>query len=144
MNDLKLDEVYLFLLERTVRQFRVKSKKFLSSYGVDISGEQWVILKRIYEQEGINQREIAGLTYKDPASVTRMIDLLEKQELVNRRDIDGDRRSYNLFLTKKGIVLVEKVIPLAKELRKQGIKSISKQDMETFKNVLNKIYENLS
>lgn len=144
MNDLKLDEVYLYLLERTVRQFRIRSKKFLSSYGVDISGEQWVILKRIYEQEGINQREIAGLTYKDPASVTRMIDLLEKQELVNRRDIDGDRRSYNLFLTKKGIALVEKVIPLAKELRKQGIKSISKQDMETFKNVLNKIYENLS
>ncbi len=144
MNDLKLDEVYLYLLERTVRQFRVKSKKFLSSYGVDISGEQWVILKRIYEQEGINQREIAGLTYKDPASVTRMIDLLEKQELVNRRDIDGDRRSYNLFLTKKGITLVEKIIPLAKELRKQGIKGISKQDMETFKNVLNKIYDNLS
>lgn len=144
MNDLKLDEVYLYLLERTVRKFRVKSKKFLSSYGVDISGEQWVILKRIYEQEGINQREIAGLTYKDPASVTRMIDLLEKQELVNRRDIDGDRRSYNLFLTKKGITLVEKIIPLAKELRKQGIKGISKQDMETFKNVLNKIYDNLS
>lgn len=144
MNDVKLDEVYFFLLERTVRQFRVRSKKFLSEHGIDVSSEQWVIMKRIYEKEGINQREIAGITYKDPASVTRIIDLLEKQELVSRKDIDGDRRSYNMFLTKKGKQLVEKIIPLAKELRTQGLKSVSRTELDTLKKVLDKIYANLS
>ena len=144
MKDLQLEEVYFFLLERTVRQFRKFKKAKLSAQGIDISGEQWVVIKRVSEQEGINQKEIANLTYKDPASVTRIIDLLQKKGWIERRAISGDRRAYGLHLTKSGQLLVKKMTPIAQNLREEGLKGVPKKDLEILKKTLNKIYENMS
>ncbi len=143
MKEDQLDDIYFFLLERTVRRFRKFSQRELSKRGFDISGEQWVVLKRTYEVQGINQNEIAKSTYKDPASVTRMIDLLEKRGFLKRKNTDGDRRSYEICLTENGRSYVEEVLPLAEEMRKYGLNGVSEKDKEVFVNVLNKIYENL-
>ncbi|MFN7119252.1 MAG: MarR family winged helix-turn-helix transcriptional regulator [Saprospiraceae bacterium] len=143
MEDLKLEEVYFFLLERTVRQFRKYSQQLFEAHGISISGDQWVVLKRISEREGINQREIADLTYKDPASVTRMLDLLEKQHLVTRQPVENNRRTYALFLTDDGKALVEKVTPLAIKARQKGLEGIAPTDAQKLRQVLNQIYENL-
>ncbi|MDX1941115.1 MAG: MarR family transcriptional regulator [Saprospiraceae bacterium] len=142
MEDLKLEEVYLFLLERTVRQFRKYSQQLFEANDIRITGDQWVVLKRISENEGINQREIANLTYKDPASMTRILDLLEKQELVVRQPVENNRRTYALFLTKEGRTLVEKIIPLAISARKKGLENIQPEDAQKLMQVLNKMYEN--
>ena len=143
MKDLKLDEVYFFLLERTVRQFRKFSKEKLGERGIEISSEQWVILKRVNEQEGINQKEMANLTYKDPASVTRMVDLMAKKGWIERQPIVGDRRAYGLYLTKEGKSFVKKMVPAAQELRAMGLENISQKELENLKKTLNKIYENM-
>ncbi|MFK7771095.1 MAG: MarR family winged helix-turn-helix transcriptional regulator [Saprospiraceae bacterium] len=143
MKGLKLDEVYFFLLERTVRQFRKFSKEKLGERGIEISSEQWVILKRVSEQEGINQKEMANLTYKDPASVTRMVDLMAKKGWIERQPIVGDRRAYGLHLTKEGKEFVKKMMPAAQDLRAMGLSGISQKELETLKKTLNKIYENM-
>ena len=144
MKDLNLEEVYFYLLERAVRQFRKYSQQLLDEQGITLSGEQWVVLKRISENEGINQREIAELTYKDPASVTRMLDLLEKQDLVSRQPVENNRRTYALFLTIEGKKLVKKITPIAVAARKKGLENIREKDVEKLKQVLNQIYDNLS
>lgn len=137
-----LDEVYIYLLQRTTRQFKKYSQAVLKGNDIDVTGDQWVIIKRISEQEGISQREVANLTYKDPASVTRILDLLEKKELVVRQAILSNRRTYALFLTKKGKELVEKVLPLAVDMRSKGLKGIKADDIAVFHKVLNLIYKN--
>ncbi|MEQ8325014.1 MAG: MarR family transcriptional regulator [Vicingaceae bacterium] len=143
MSEVKLDEVYFFLLERTVRQLRRFNQRELSNKGIDISGEQWVILKRAHESPGLSQKEIAESTYKDPASVTRMLDLLEKRGLLKRMADEGDRRSSSIYTTEEGNNFVESVLPLAAEMRAFGLRSISKEDQKIFMEVLNKIYFNL-
>lgn len=144
MSDFVLDDVYVYLLERTVRQFRKYAQSALREEGINITGDQWVVVKRISEQPGINQREIASLTYKDPASVTRILDLLEKKEFVKREPVEGDRRTYSLYLTKDGETLVKKIIPLAKKMQKKGLEDVSEKELEAFKGTLNKIYKNFS
>lgn len=144
MNDLRLEEVYIYLMERAVRQMKRYSHQVLTEHGVHISSEQWVVLKRISDDEGINQREVADLTFKDPASVTRILDLLEKSSLVERKPDEHDRRTYNLFLTDQGRALVAKVTPLAREIRATGLEGISEKEQDVFKRVLRKIYENVS
>ncbi|KAA3640199.1 MAG: MarR family transcriptional regulator [Bacteroidetes bacterium] len=137
-----LEEVYIYLIERTARRFKKTSQMVFKEHGIDLTGDQWVVLKRISERPGINQKEIADTTYKDPASVTRILDLMEKKQLVVRQPIPGNRRAYGLELTKAGADLVNKILPLAVDLRAQGIDGISEQDFETFKKVLNTIYKN--
>lgn len=139
----KLDDIYFFLLERTVRRFRKFSQREFTKREIDLSGEQWVVVKRVHESPGITQTEIANSTYKDPASVTRMIDILEKKEFVVRTAEEGDRRACSINLTVKGQKYVDEVLPLAAEMRKFGMRNVSNQDKETFIKVLNKIYENL-
>ena len=143
MKETKLEEVYFFLLERTVRQFRKFSHREFSKRGIDISGEQWVILKRTHENPGLNQKELAEATYKDPASVTRMIDLLDKRSFVERKATPEDRRSYGIYLTKEGRDFVNNVLPLAKDMREYGLKGVSDNDRKVFVDVLNKIHENM-
>ncbi len=142
MNDLLLDDVFIYLIERTERQTKRYANAVLKNAGIEISPEQWAIIKRISEREVINQREIAELTFKDPASVTRSLDVLEEKGLVKRMDMENDRRAYNLFLTEAGAALVAKVTPLAREIRAQGLKNIDADELAQLKSTLNKIYEN--
>lgn len=142
MKDIVLDDVYLYLLERTVRQFRKYSQQEFAKRGIDMTGEQWVVLKRIGEQEGLKQREIADMTYKDPASVTRILDILEKKKLIYRAPVENDRRTYALFLTKQGRTLIEKLTPIAVEIRSKGVEGMSEKELQQLKKLLNKVYEN--
>ncbi|MBL4624282.1 MAG: MarR family transcriptional regulator [Flavobacteriales bacterium] len=144
MKDIDLDEVYIYRLQKTIRQINRYSQEVLKQNGVTITSDQWILVKRISEQEGINQREIAGITCKDPASVTRIIDILEKNGTVKREPVNGDRRSYALYLTDAGKSLVRKVTPLAKEIRLREMKGIKKSDQEKLNELLTKIYDNVS
>lgn len=139
--DLLLDDVYVFLLERVSRRFKKYSKKELAAIGVTISSEQWVVLKRISEYPGTTQKDIATSTYKDPASITRILDLLQKENLIRRED-GNDRRSFGIFLTDKGTELVEKVLPTAVKMRAKGLDGISEEEKILLNRLLKKIHDN--
>jgi MarR family transcriptional regulator, organic hydroperoxide resistance regulator len=142
MKDSPLDDVFIYLIERTERQTKKFANAALKAEGIEITPEQWVLLKRISEREIINQRELAELSFKDPASVTRTLDLLEKNGLVRREDMAGDRRAYNLFLSDAGTDLVKRITPIAQLVRAHGLRGISEDELAQFKRTLNKIYEN--
>jgi DNA-binding MarR family transcriptional regulator len=142
MKDIHLDDVFIYLIERTERQIKRFANAALKEKDIEISPEQWTLLKRIGEREIINQRELGELSFKDPASVTRTLDLLEKNGLVRREDMEGDRRAYNLCLTETGVALVERITPIAQMVRAHGLQNISAAELEQFKKTLNKIYEN--
>ena len=79
INDKKLEEVVYFLAERMMRRAKEYSKKQFKKEKIDLTIDQWVVLKRISEDVGISQVEIATTTYKDPAAVTRILDILVKK-----------------------------------------------------------------
>lgn len=144
MNDLTLDDVFIYLMERTERQTKRFANAALKNAGIEITPEQWAILKRISERTNINQREVAELTFKDPASVTRALDVLEEKGYVKRVDMESDRRAYNLLLSPTGEEMVQKITPVAQAVRAQGLKNISAEELAQFKATLNKIYKNYS
>lgn len=146
MKDLVLEDVYVYLLERTIREIKRDFNRRLKATYPDLSitSDQWVILKRISEREALNQREVAAVTGKDPASITRTLDLLAKKAWVERQEIANDRRAYQVVLTDEGKDLVERLTPLAKETREAGLNGIAAEEFEQFKLTLNKIFENVS
>jgi DNA-binding MarR family transcriptional regulator len=139
--DLRLDDVYVFLLERVSRRFKKYAKKELGNVGVKLSSEQWVVLKRISEHPGTTQREIATSTYKDPASITRILDLLQKQDLI-KREGGNDRRSFGIYLAEKGEEVVEKVLPVAVNIRAKGLEGISAEEKVVLNRLLKKMHDN--
>ena len=63
-----------------------------------ITVEQWVILKIVHESEALTQKELANKSFRDPASITRTMDLLEKKGLLQRDALPNNRRAYTIAL----------------------------------------------
>ncbi|MEO9869340.1 MarR family winged helix-turn-helix transcriptional regulator [Ekhidna sp.] len=140
--DKSLNEVYFFWMDRAMKAQRKAKNRFFKKLGVDLTSDQWIILKRLSEVENQTQKELADAVSKDPASITRSLDILEKNGMIERRS--ADRRSFMVLLTKQGQGLVDKVIPEAVIYRQKGISGLSEKDMKTFKKVLDTIYINFS
>jgi MarR family transcriptional regulator, organic hydroperoxide resistance regulator len=138
-----LDEVLYFLCERMMRRARDYSKAAFAAQGFDISIDQWVILKKVSEEEGISQVDLANATYKDPASITRILDILEKKGWAERRIDENSRRAYKIHLTTEGGQFVEKMLPLVVSIREKGTEKLTAKEIETAKKVLKKMYVNL-
>lgn len=140
--DKPLSEVYFFWMDRAIKAQRKATARLFKELGFNLTPDQWLILKSLDEQSHLTQRQLAEAVSKDPASITRSLDLLEKENLIERKKVD--RRTFTVLLTKKGKGLVKKIVPEAVKYRKMGIQGVTEEEMKTFKKVLNKIYENFT
>lgn len=131
-------------LERTTRIVKLGYLQAFAQLGVDITPEQWVMLDSLYQRNGQSQTELAGDSYKNAPTVSRIIDLLEKKGLVERQRFANDRRRYKIFLTKKGQATVEKVQPAVVALREKGWQELTDEDYSNFLRILNQIFDNLN
>lgn len=140
--DKPIDEVYFFWMDRAMKAWKKASNKLFKDLGINITSDQWIILKRLSEEQGSTQRELAKSISKDPASVTRILDLLEKEVLIER--VKADRRSYTIHLTAGGEDLVKKILPEAVKYRERGTEGVTEEEMRIFRKVLDKIRDNFS
>lgn len=129
------------------RNYKVIRGSFLQVFkdaGVDITTEQWVLIDCLYKQNGISQNELATESFKDAPTVSRIVDLLCKKELTERKRAEDDRRRHKVFLTKKGKAAYEKLLPKVLDLRQKGWEGLSESDYQTFLKVMNQIFDNIS
>jgi DNA-binding MarR family transcriptional regulator len=87
-----------------IQRAKVRTYEMLyAACGSDsISPARMTALSIIGTQPGTNQSALAEQLRITRASIVKVIDNLEALELVERRAIPGDRRSYCLVLTEKG------------------------------------------
>ena len=125
---------------------RAMTKRFVQNAmksGLDISLDQWMILGPIWQLESASQKELGEITLKDKTSITRLVDILEKKNLVVRVEDQIDHRIKRVILTNAGKQLFFDVLPIMEKTREEVRKDISDQDIETFKKVLSSIIVNL-
>ena len=125
---------------------RLCTKKFVQNarkFGMDISQDQWMVIGPIWKQKGISQKEIAEYCGKDKTSVTKIIDTLEKKNLLVRYSDQIDQRIKRVVLSNKGKNLMKNVMPVIEQHRNDLLEGIKSKEIETFKIVLKKIYNNL-
>ncbi len=144
MRDEQLQNVYYYLMERVMRRAREISKQTFAANDIPLTIDQWILLKRIAESTEISQTELSESTFKEPASVTRILDILQRKGFVERRPVSGDRRKYHVHLTSEGQQLYEKALPHVVDIREQGVEGMSGSELEQFRDLLRRMYENLS
>src|SRR5579862_6048230 len=94
-----LERDILFLLHDVARLMRTRADQHARRFGM--TRAQWVILSWLERQAGISQSDLAGLVEVEPITVCRLVDRLEAQGLVERRNDPKDRRVKRLHLTPK-------------------------------------------
>lgn len=129
-------------IDRTLKIIRWNYLQAFKAAGVDITTEQWVVLDQLSLKSGISLTGLANRTFKNTATLSRIIDLLCQKGLIKRQRQDQDRRQYELHLTDSGVTVVKKLRPIVFELRRQGWKNISQSDYEHFIQIIDQIYSN--
>ena len=128
---------------RNTRAMSRMLQNVITNAGYDITIEQWVIIANLNRKNGQFQQQLADNTYKNKTSVTRMINALEKNGLVERIPDPKDLRQKRIFLTTKGGQLYKKLMPLAMQVQEKATQGIEPDEMEICKNILLKIYNNI-
>ena len=114
----------------------------LLSQDIQLTIDQWMLIKSINDHEELSQVQLAKLTAKDPASIKRILDILEDKEYVFRTKSDSNQRIHVLSLTEKGQDIVHKMFPVNIDFEAKGVENISVEEMESFNTVLSKLKEN--
>ncbi|KZX14218.1 MarR family winged helix-turn-helix transcriptional regulator [Methanobrevibacter filiformis] len=110
----------------------------------DILWEQWFTLNRIYRSEGHNQKELAEISLRDNAAITRTLNVLEKKGIVRREKSSIDKREFLIYLTDKGRILHEETELIYLKHIKKINHILNERELRELKRLLNKLILNLA
>ncbi|WP_373548526.1 MarR family winged helix-turn-helix transcriptional regulator [Haliscomenobacter sp.] len=144
ISDQELKDVVFFSMDQSMRRLRNYSNQAFHEAGFDLTVDQWLVLKRVYDaQEQVSQTEIAEMLSKDGASLTRILDILVKKELLFRKMNETDRRKFDLLMTPKGTEYIQRLIPLVISIREKALNNVSDAEIIVLRTILEKIKTNL-
>lgn len=129
-----------FLLARASYAMAASLNSLLKYEGIDLPHSQYIVLKVLYEKDGLSQQELATKVYKNVSAIKRTLDILENKKLVKR--IPVTLRKNSILITNEGKMLIPQVLSYIKKWEDSILSGINDAEYETFENVLNAIYNN--
>src|SRR6201992_1880577 len=109
----KKGELYSFITGKASTAIARRLQKKFNTAGLNLTIEQWSVLYQLWKEDGRSQQELCNATYRDKPSITRLVDNLEKLQLVKRVPSGDDRRINLIYLTKQAQKLQEENMALA-------------------------------
>lgn len=117
--------------------------KAFQAEGINITAEQWAILNCLWEKEGIHQSAMAEKIGKDRHTITRMLNLLEKNDFVRRVPTKEDKRRLNVYLTDSGRGMKGKLIPIVLSFVEKAFAGLTQEDVTELMRILRHMTGNL-
>lgn len=102
------------------------------------------ILNFLQTHDGANQTEIAAACYIETASMTSALNGMEAKGLIERRRLNGNKRTYYIYLTDKGKEMCQIIETAFAELKEDVFSKISSDNAGQFMNVFGEIYNQLT
>ncbi|WP_104383912.1 MarR family winged helix-turn-helix transcriptional regulator [Sphingobacterium sp. HMA12] len=115
----------------------------LKEAGLSITSEQWSIMYNLWVEEGLTQQELAIRTFRDKPSVTRLINNLERLNLVIRVNDKNDRRSNLIYLTKIGRKMKDEGMKQANNTIEQALGGLTDDQIALSHTALHRVLFNL-
>jgi DNA-binding MarR family transcriptional regulator len=109
-----------------------------SDYG--ITPAQFYVMSAVWEKDGVKFKDLAKSLEMDGSTLTSILDRLERQDLVERRDDPEDRRSLLVFLKDKAKQNIRQITCLAEKLDQEIKERFTDEEFATFERVLEKLF----
>jgi DNA-binding MarR family transcriptional regulator len=131
-------------LGKTMKMVDHYLQEAFDAVGIDITKEQMIVLKRLQEQDGTNQNELASQTYRDKSSLARLLSKMEAKGYIRREKGKVDKRNKRVFLTPYGEEIYNSTRPIIKDAMDIMEKGISKPDKDLVIKALKQIQSNFT
>ncbi len=99
-------DIILATLKQITRALDIQSKNLMRKYG--LTGPQLLILKELYNNSSLSLKQVADKVSLSQATVTSIMDRLEKMQFVMRIRNSQDKRKVNIQLADKTVEIMSK------------------------------------
>lgn len=130
---------YLIMANRMLVQRGLLER--LKNTGLTIG--QPKVLDYLKDHDGSSQKEIARNCFLEAGSLTSILNRMEEKGLIERRMLNGNRRTFHIYLTKEGWKSQKLVEESFLEIEKQALKGITEEEFDAYLTFSRKIFKNL-
>ena len=108
----------------------------------DLSLIQIMCIFKVYQNEGVNQKDLANDLSLTKGAITKTVAKLESNGYIAREKFPEDKRHYLLRLTEKGEELIPVMIDINEKWERElGLDEIDSEFLETFKKLSSRSIE---
>ena len=130
-----------FTIMDVARLLKTLADQRARQYGM--TRAQWAVLFRLDRSEGLKQSELAELLDLQPITLTRLLDRLAQNGLIERRPDPNDRRANRLFLTPAARPLLERLSEIGAEIMGTVLEGLDAKGREKLQQSLELMRDNV-
>ncbi len=136
-------EQFGFRIGRLARRWRSRVDEKMRPHG--LTQARWVVMMHLRRGgDGFQQKALAKFVGIEGPTLVHILDNLEKQNLIERRQDKADRRVKTVHLTDEGWRMIEVIDDVAAEVRYEHLADISDRDLTHCLAVLERIEQHAS
>jgi MarR family transcriptional regulator for hemolysin len=141
MRPRSLQREFAFLINDVGRLLRTYADQQARQFGM--TRAQWAVLARLEYAEGLKQSELAELLDLQPITLTRLVDRLCTNGLIERRADPADRRAKRLYLTEQARPLMNRLADLGENIMATVLEGLDAAKIEQMTADLSGVRDNL-
>ena len=122
-------------------EFKKHVMSGLKDYGINPG--QPKIMYYLSSHKGCSQKDIANSCYVESATLTSVLSNMEKQNLIERKRVKNDRRSYSIYPKKEAKELYDAVEKQFEDTLSVALEGFSEKEVEDFNSYLVRMESNL-
>ena len=124
---------------------RIKKKKLMEQLkDTGLTLGQPKVLDYLKDHDGVSQKEIAAGCLIEAGSLTSILNRMEEKDLIERKMLNGNRRTFHIFMTESGKKNQKLVEEAFKKIEKTALNGISEEEQKQFMDIFCRIYRNLA
>jgi MarR family transcriptional regulator, transcriptional regulator for hemolysin len=136
-----INREFAFTINDVARLLRTYADHRAAHFG--ITRAQWAVLVRLDRCEGLKQSELAEMLDLQPITLTRLLDKLDDNGLIERRPDPADRRAKRLFLTPAARPLLDGLAKLGEDMMAGALEGLDNANIEEMVRQLDIVKDNL-
>ena len=102
------------------------------------------VLDYLKDHDGVSQKEIAAGCLIEAGSLTSILNRMEEKDLIERKMLDGNRRTLHIFMAESGKKNQKLVEEAFEKIEKTALNGISEEEQKLFMEIFCRIYRNLA
>jgi len=138
-----LNQTIIPFIAKTAKMIHFYLSDELKQYNFDLTRAQWIVLKRLHDQDGQTQNDLALITDRNKASLTRLIHTMERKDLVVRISDEQDKRINRIYLTERGKAIYQETLPIIYGSLIKMQSSLSETEIEQLISLLKRVYSSV-
>ena len=135
------DDRLIYQIFMVQQKLKTSINKALIAAGIKVTLGQAGVHFLLKGDDGQAMTELSQALVVKNATLTGLIDRLERSTFVRRKASTHDRRSIRIFITRKGIKECDKAKPIIKRINEEIKSGFSEKEIEVFKRVLNSVFQ---